>query len=410
MKLLFLTPYLPDEHAGSAGAQLMWRIITGLAKVHQIILISYTNPEDDSTSLLQEGIRLYTIPYPRYYSRWTTVPIRIFFRRGLKVLMSLIHLRPYDLEKYLSRAVKRLVARVMTEEKIDIVQCEYNLMALNLPKGVTQPKVLVEHDVSMKPYARQKTFAHSRISRIVGGFQSWLWRHTESKLCNQFDFVITLTAEDKDYLQSRGVHVPIQVTPPPVKVRTDIQYTKNTDICFVGAFNRRPNREALEEILGDIWPNIKREHPTCRLMIAGKHLTGKHLTQVQSDDRITYAGFVTDIDTYIASCSVFIAPIRLGGGLKMKITHALACGTPVITTSVGAEGIGMSAEEGLFVTDNLSEMVELTLRLLNTPEEVQRLSVVAARTTQQKFSLAKALRTYETIYGTLVETGQESSE
>ena len=404
MTLLFLTPYLPDEHAGAAGAQLMWRIITGLAQVHRIILITYTNPGDDPAPLEEKGIRLHAVPYTRYYGRWTTVPVRMLFIRGLKLLISILRFKPYELEKYRSRAMRRLAARVISEEKVDVVQCEYNLMALNLPGGIAVPKVLVEHDVSMKPYARLAVSGGLNLSRLVGRFQSWFWQRTEPALCNRFDTVITLTTEDKEYLQNRGVRAPVQVIPPPINVRPTIQVEKNPAICFVGSFNRGPNQEALGEILSDIWPEVRRKHPACRLMIAGKHLTGKLLARVQSDERVTYAGFVADIDTFIASCSVFLAPIRLGGGLKMKITHALACGTPVITTSIGAEGIDVKAEEGLFVTDNSGEMVRLATELLNAPEKVQRLSDVAARTTQRKFSIAKALQAYETIYKNLLNT------
>ncbi|MCB7130366.1 MAG: glycosyltransferase family 4 protein, partial [Candidatus Brocadiales bacterium] len=392
----------PDEHAGAAGAQLMWRIITGLAKVHQIILISFVNPEEDPTPLEQKGIRLHSVPYPRHYGSWTAVPVRVFLRRGLKLLISIFRFKPYELEKYRNRAMRRLAARVIAEEKVDVVQCEYNLTALNLPKGVTAPKVLVEHDVSMKPYARLMTSGHSSVSRLVGRFQSWFWRHTEPGLCNQFDSVITLTAEDKNYLRERGVQVPIQVIPPPVNVRTDIQVDKNTDVCFVGSFNRRPNQEALDEILSDIWPVVKRDHAACRLMIAGKHLTGKLLDRIQSDDRITYAGFVADIDTLIASCSVFLAPIRLGGGLKMKITHALACGTPVVATAIGAEGIEIRPGEGLIVEDNPLEMARLALGLLHSPGTVERLSAAAAQAVQQKFSLSRAIERYQRIYHQLV--------
>lgn len=402
MNLLFITPYLPDEHAGAAGSQLMWRTITGLAARHRILLVTYLNPGDNPAPLTKLGVNVFTIPFARFYGHWKKAPIQLLLKRLITLFMSFIYLRPYELQKYRSPSMRHLIKELLKKENIDLIQCEYNLSALNMPKGIKIPRILVEHDVSMKPYKRFLTSSRSILTRLNGFIQLWLWEYAEPKLCNNFSAVVTLTPEDKAYLLQHGADAHIEVIPPPVNVKDVATIQKSGDICFVGSFNREANQEALEEILDLIWPEIQRTQPDCQLRIAGKHLKGKLLSQTKNDSQVEYAGFVEDIDSFIAECSVFLAPIRLGGGLKMKITHALACGTPVVTTSVGAEGISMTSEEGLFVENDPLKMAKLVLNLLRSPDKLKRASITSMAAAKAKFSFESALGKYEDLYRKLM--------
>jgi glycosyltransferase involved in cell wall biosynthesis len=402
MNLLFITPYLPDENAGAAGSQLMWRTITGLADKHRILLVTYVNPGDNPTPLAKLGVNVFTIPFTRFYGPLGKAPLKLLMKRLFTLFLSFLYLRPYELQKYRSRSMRRLVRELLKKENIDLIQCEYNLSALNLPKGIKIPRVLVEHDVSMKPYRRFMMSSRSILTRLNGFMQSWLWEYTEPRLCSNFNAIVTLTPEDMNYLQQHGVDVHIDVIPPPVNVHDVTTIKKSDRVCFIGSFNREANQEALEEILYAVWPEIQRIQPGCQLRIAGKHLKGKLLSQIENDPQAEYDRFVEDIDSYIAECSLFLAPIRLGGGLKMKITHALACGTPVVTTSVGAEGIPLTDQEGLFVEDDSLMMAKLVIDLLSSPDKMKQISATAMAAVKSKFSLESALGKYEQLYSNLL--------
>ncbi|MFC1618358.1 glycosyltransferase family 4 protein [Candidatus Neomarinimicrobiota bacterium] len=329
-------------------------------------------------------------------------PLKLLIKRLFTLLLSFLCLRPYELQKYRSRPMRRLIRELLKKENIDLIQCEYNLSALNLPKGIKIPRILVEHDVSMKPYRRFMMSSRSILTRLNGFMQSWLWEYTEPRLCRNFNSIVTLTPEDKAYLLQHGVDVRIEVIAPPVNVHDVTTIKKSAMVGFVGSFNREANQEALDEILHSIWPEIQQAQPGCQLRIAGKHLKGKFLSQIENDPQAEYDGFVEDIDSYIAECSVFLAPIRLGGGLKMKITHALACGTPVVTTSVGAEGIPITDQEGLFVEDDSRMMAKLVINLLSSPDKMKQLSATAMAAVKSKFSLESALGQYEELYRDLL--------
>ena len=125
-------------------------------------------------------------------------------------------------------------------------------------------------------------------------------------------------------------------------------------ICFLGSFNREPNIKAVEVLIDQIYPNLNSD---IILNIAGKGLPKSLQSKIDQLDRIQYLEFVEDIDTFLSSQLLMVAPIEIGAGLKMKIPHALSCGTAVLTTVVGAEGIPVSEMEGMFVS-NIKDMPE----------------------------------------------------
>ena len=409
MKILFVTPYLPDEQAGAAGAQLIYRIITGLAPRHQVHLVAFVNPGDDPAELRTLGVQVHPLPLARRYGSSGPPIWKLAGRRLFDLLLSLLLRRPFQLQKYRRRRASRLITQLVAEHGIDLIQCEFNVMAPNvLALGdPAVPKLLVEHDVSIKPFARMKGASRSLGGRLQGALQYRFWLRTEPRLCNRFDQVVTLTSDDKSLLEKHGVRVPVEVIPPPIHVRPQAGVPKEQAVCFVGSYNRQANREALEELLVDLWPLIRAARPEAELRLAGKYLEGSLLDRVNATAGVSQAGFVADIDRFIARCSVFLAPIRLGGGLKMKITHALACGTPVVTTSVGGEGIDISAGSGLLVADEGADLVSQTVALLADPQKVAKLSAAAAREVREKFSLEGALASYERIYNQLAAIGPQ---
>lgn len=396
MTILFITPYLPNENAGEAGCQTMWRVITGLADHFRIHVITYIRQDENISLLEAQGIHVTPVDFPRYYGTFSWNTIRIMLQRIPSIIRSILFRHPYIVEKYTSRRFQRAIQQVLKHEDIDIIQCEYNVMANNLIANTPVPTVVVEHDVSIKPYTRLASKAPSLFVRIISAYQLHLWKRYEPAMCNRFNKIITVTEDDKSLLQDLGVTNSIIVIAPPVSVKNVLEVRKSLGVCFVGAFNRQPNQEALKEII-KIWPEIKAQVPTATLKIAGKHLSARFIHDLGELEDAEYAGFVDDIDTFIASSSVMLAPIRFGGGLKMKITHALACGTPVVTTSIGAEGIDLGTEEGLFKEDSSESIIQSVVEVLES-HDMEVLSKKTRMAVQAKFSLEPVLETYMEIY------------
>ena len=212
------------------------------------------------------------------------------------------------------------------------------------------PSIIVFHDVSTKMYESGQA---SGEKSNVRSFK--LAQKIEADIANKFDAVVTLTEADKTYLDQLGCEKNIYVIPPQIKLPTSIELKKDAgSICFLGSFNREPNIKAVEVLIDQIYPNLNSD---IILNIAGKGLPKSLQSKIDKLDRIQYLEFVEDIDAFLSSQLLMVAPIEIGAGLKMKIPHALSCGTAVLTTDVGAEGIPVSEWEGMFVS-NIEDMPE----------------------------------------------------
>jgi len=214
--------------------------------------------------------------------------------------------------------------------------------------------------------------------------------------------VVTLTQEDQLYLKKLGCIKEIHVIPPQVKIleNIDVQKVPNT-ICFVGSFNREPNVHAVELLINDIYSIIT---VPVVLNIVGKDLPSELQKQINEIKGINYLGFIDDIDQFLASQMLMIAPIQIGAGLKMKIPHALASGTAVITTPVGAEGIAINSENGLWVCNSKRNMVDKINEVLGQDALLKARGEAGKAAVRSLFSESMIIAKFEALYKQLIHT------
>ena len=351
MKVLFITPYLPSETSGHAGAQLIFRNVTSLTKKHDVTIASFLdkNEKEMICSLTDIGINVHTIDYPRNESS-IKGKIESGIRNMGPIASYLKGNEPFFFAKYNKKKMAELIKNLITQNSFDLVQVEYNVMHhyRNLFQNI--PSIIVFHDVSTKMYESGQASGEKSNMRSFK-----LAQKVEADIANKFDAVVTLTEADKTYLDQLGCEKNIYVIPPQIKLPTSIELEKDAgSICFLGSFNREPNIKAVEVLIDQIYPNLNSD---IILNIAGKGLPKSLQSKIDQLDRIQYLEFVEDIDAFLSSQLLMVAPIEIGAGLKMKIPHALSCGTAVLTTDVGAEGIPVSEWEGMFVS-NIEDMPE----------------------------------------------------
>ena len=173
-------------------------------------------------------------------------------------------------------------------------------------------------------------------------------------------------------------------------------------ICFVGSFNREPNLQALEILLDEIMPRVKNNNPEIILKIAGKYLPERLIKKADRTEGVTYHGFVKNIDAFVASSALFVAPIFIGAGLKMKLTHSLACGTPVLTTPIGAEGINIGSENGLWIETLPLDLSEKCYELMKNETELEKAGFRGKEEVNRLFSPQSVKEKLNGLYGTVI--------
>jgi len=391
-----MTPYLPSENSGHAGAQLIYRNIVALARNHNITLASFidSNEQEEIELLEQKDIRVHTISYPR-----NQLSVKGQVASGIRNIVPIVSYltghEPFFFAKYKKKKMAELISKLIHENTFDIAQVEYNVMYHYIAQIENIPKLITFHDISTKVYERginQGDTTNIRSFEIA--------KKLEPIIANQFQAVVTLSKEDRSYLLNLGCRTKIHVIPPQIKIPQLIDIIKKTnEVCFIGSYNREPNIQAVNILVDEIFPKLDNE---IKLNVIGKGLSKDIVTKIKGNNRINYLGFIDDIDSFLATQMLMIAPIRIGAGIKMKIPHALVCSTPVITTDVGAEGIDINENNGMWVTTDIVDMIKLINKLLSQNDLLIEKGQLGRDAVIELFSEEKIISQFELLYSDLL--------
>jgi glycosyltransferase involved in cell wall biosynthesis len=266
------------------------------------------------------------------------------------------------------------MAAVIREETggapYDIVQIEFTFMGQYAPCVRSGRTVLRAHDLAYRPAYRNAKRAGSLPARAWAALEWCRWARYEPAVALAHDHVFTVTEQDRALLerlapgvsasyQAMGLDVPEEVRP--------FERRERSALLFVGALGHAPNADAALWLASEIFPIVRGRIPDAVLRIAGRGASPALLAAAARNPGIELLGFVDDLASVLWSASVFVAPLRSGGGIKTKIIQAMGYGMPVVTTPVGAEGIEGAQAAGLLLGRSARELAEGVLTLLADP-------------------------------------------
>ena len=150
--------------------------------------------------------------------------------------------------------------------------------------------------------------------------------------------------------------------------RDTIGDTRAPTVLFLANHNYAPNADALSLLLSTVWPAVHARLPRARLVIAGSGLPDQQRHTAHSVPGVEVVGFVADLSGVFDRADVLVCPLRVGGGVKVKVLEALRRGCPVVTTTIGAQGVHGTARSAVRIVDSIQEMVEATTAVLDSPQ------------------------------------------
>lgn len=256
------------------------------------------------------------------------------------------------------------------------------------------------HDVVSQRYERNRA-AGGVVARQIGKLALPFVRRRERRLLRSVDRLIVFSDKDRGLLERLGVGRPIEVVLPSLEEQSMRAVppsrggnAAHPTVLFVGALYREENDEAARWLLRAIWPNVKRSNESARLVIAGDGASDQ-LKELASEARdVHVTGYVEDLGDWYGRANVVVAPLLRGAGVKFKVISAMLWGVPVVSTSIGAEGIG-SNEAFFRVTDDASEFGLGISSALQNPEIARAVgsrSQAWARAQYGDASFAKRIR------------------
>jgi len=215
------------------------------------------------------------------------------------------------------------------------------------------------------------------------------------------DVVTTVSEEDRKILQREVRDLRVEIIPliqevPPL---TETARQTSSSLLFVGNFHHHPNVDAMVYFCKEILPLIRHEAPDVRLTIVGN--SPPEAVKSLAGDAVSVFGYVPDLKPLLQGSDISIAPLRYGGGIKGKISEAMAHGLPVVTTSVGTEGFGLSPGENVLVGDTPTAFADAVVQLIRDRQLCDKLRKAAWAFVNERYSVSAVSKQIQHVFGTL---------
>ena len=369
MRVLLLTqvlPYPPDS-----GPKLKTlNVIRSLVQDHDVTLVSFVRGDQshDVASLRQYCRAVHTVELRR--TPWHDV-------RAAAV--SVWHGQPGLMLRDDRAAMRALIDRLAGTERFDIVHadqlnmCQYGL---RVPQAA---RVFDAHNALWLLCERLAAVLPAGPRKWLFAREARLLRAYEGRMCQVFDAVLAVTAEDRAALEAVGA-VAQTITVLPITI--DAQQVRPLPrrpvhpprIVHIGTMYWPPNVDAVRWFATEIYPQIRARYPDVIFDVIGANPPRLVRDLAGPSTGINVLGYVEDPDPYLARAAVLVVPLRAGAGMRVKILDGLARGLPIVTTSLGCSGIAVESGHHVLVADNAPDFAAATLGVLDDPAMAQRLS------------------------------------
>ena len=397
MRLLILLPFAPRLDAASGGSRVLTQFLTEICSRYTVAILYFREEnEPGADSFFRSRCeRVEEVVRPA-----SKRSLRARLTRYFHLIFSLLLQRPLWVRDWTSQSFAKQVRLLAREFQPDIIQAELHVMGqyFYFLKDIPARRVLVEYEPSARAALYLQNLPRVLQNRIER-MERLSWQRYERDVYAQVDAIVAFTEADRNSIVETAGRTPIHIIAPG----TDIPpYSLNPagnlplSLLFVGNFYHAPNADAARRLVESIFPGVVKFLPETRLFIVGEN-PPVSLSQGASEN-ITITGRVPSVTPYLDQAALVVAPLRLGGGMRIKVLEALAAGKAVVTTSLAAEGLGVQDGEQLAIADTDSEFIAHIVQLLRSQDERQALAERARVWACQYLTWQASVEKYESLY------------
>jgi len=404
MRILWVKtgPLLPLDTGGKRRTHAM---LTEISREHAVVYLSLL-PEGDRLDPREEAD-----PYAEKKT-WITLnaPPKNSPLFWIDLAWStLFTTRPYALQKYEVRQLRDKLRELSTADAFDLVICDFLAPALNfLDLSFACPVLLFQHNIEAQIWQRLASSQSSLIKRWYFGLQHRRMHRWEARLSAWFDGVITVSPEDTKLARTAyGLNnvlgdVPTGVDVKAFEVAPPAPPERPFTMGFLGSMDWMSNIDAALYFVNEILPRVRAALPDCRFKIIGRNPPARIRDLTSKDSRIEVTGTVEDVQPHVHACDVIVVPLKAGGGTRIKIYEAMAMGVPVVSTTIGAEGLAVRHGEDIFLADESSDFAAALIRLYTEQDFRQKLASLARHRVGTKHSWLAATQCFMEFCNLLV--------
>lgn len=398
MRILFLSPRLPHRRVRSGHAIVHQRILRLAARGHEVGLLSFINSSDLAyvDELRSRIFRLETMPAP-------TPPAPA--QRLWRALAG----PPLPFRAWSSPPMMRRVGDLVEADRYEAVIAEFSVMGQFLYRNPWLPAartVISCHQCATVASQKRCDLLGYTPAGLLERIRRDRLRAYEFQLYRAVDRVLVLTPQERYQLLNYAPDLRTAVIPYGVDTETFRPVSDGPPpdgLVFTGYYADEPNRDAVYWFMENVWPRLRSRHSGLKLYLVGPNPTPAMMGFARADSNVIVTGEVEDVREYLQRAFVFVCPVRMGSGMRGKILEAMASGTPVVTTSLGAEGIPAQPGENCLLADDPAFMAQQIDLLLSDAALRRMLAENARRMVVERLSWDLTVRRLEETLARLFE-------
>ena len=404
MKILWVKAggLVPPDTGGKIRS---YNILRQLAKHHEVTLFSFYAAHDNDVHAELSQI----------FQRVILSPLNLPPTKSAGELLDYaVHLfsrEPYNLTKYCRPMIRKKLRALLQEETFDVILCDFLVAAGIIPWDWPCPKVLFTHNVEAVIWRRHYEVARNPLWKAL----SWReWKRMEAaerRYLQKADHVLAVSENDREAF-ARFLD-PQKLTVTPTGADTEFfqpsrEKEMPNSLVFTGSMDWLPNEDGILYFANDIFPLIRRQVPDATLCIVGRKPSRRLQDLAARVRNIQLTGWVEDVRPYLAQCAVYIVPLRIGGGTRLKIFEAMSMAKAVVSTSIGAEGLPVKNGEHLLMADDPASFAESTLRLLRNASQRAQFGQAARHLVEEHYSWATVSKDFAQALENVVKKAHQS--
>ncbi len=366
MKVLFICPFVPWPlvNGGKIRTYHLIRSVSSLAEIHLRVIREpgLTAEAEEAFEPYCASLKFFDRQRPGSWIRWSRPKLERWFH---------------------SPALEAAVQREIEEGDYQLVHLDELLLARIVPSARRIP--IVQHHHKLDTVLYDKVNASRGPHRY---FDLWKLYRLEAESARRYRHHLTCSEGDAEILRQR--HGALDCAAVPSGFDPDFFHPSDPPperapkrLLFLGSMNYGPNVDAMLRFVLDCMPSLRERHPGVVLDVVG----GDPTPEVKSlaGDDVNVTGRVEDVRPYLERCAAMVVPLRIGGGTRLKIVEALALNTPVVSTSTGAEGLGLEHGRELLLADDVPSLVERIGELFDDPGLGQRLGAAGRASVYERY-------------------------
>ena len=401
MKILWVTPQLPCLRSG--GQVRQYHLLKHLCQRHQVTILSLVQP--DETDLVADleamgaEVRLEPFTPPVKLGRWRN--------RLQSWSQTLFDPRPNYAHTYTMDALQQQLGQALNEYRPDVVQFEHLFVAPLGDMVNGHPWILTEHNIesrNMERQIEQATSATRRLAHQIETKKLWRW---EMQWVRRSTACVAMSDVDATFLQRMTPETPIHVVPNGVDTTDFTAPTGNerqqNRLLFFGTLGYAPNTDGVLYFCREIFPLIRAKQPDAILEIVGAHAPPE-VEALGELPGVEFVGFVDDVRHSLWRAGICVVPLRSGGGTRLKILEAMAAGCPVVSTTVGAEGLNLQDGKHLCLADEPTTFARSVLALMADPQRGEALAMAGREAVVAEYDWANISTRLENAYNSITNT------